>query len=115
VQHVRRKVMLVKTKRGRKSAEITVETDEVVFLGGVRRPTRVVCPVCRDQVSMISPEHAAQIAGVSTRTIYRWVEAGGVHFVETNGGIAICLGSVPPQGVGAKAYADAGSSQRTRI
>jgi excisionase family DNA binding protein len=31
---------------------------------------------------MATPEEAAAIAGVSTRAIYRWIEAGELHFLE---------------------------------
>jgi len=34
---------------------------------------------------MIRPEEAARIAGVNTRTIYRWVEEGKIHFSEALG------------------------------
>jgi len=44
---------------------------------------------------MISSEEAAAIAGVSSRTIYRWVEAGRIHFIETAaGGLRICSNSI---------------------
>jgi len=31
---------------------------------------------------MLAPDAAAAIASVSTRTIYRWIEAGELHFQE---------------------------------
>lgn len=44
---------------------------------------------------MIAPEHAAQIAGVSTRKIYAWVEAGKLHFAESpDRSLLICLDSL---------------------
>jgi predicted site-specific integrase-resolvase len=44
---------------------------------------------------MISPEHAARIAGVSTRTIYAWLESGKVHFLDTPEALLlICLDSL---------------------
>jgi hypothetical protein len=44
---------------------------------------------------MIAPEHAARIAGVSTRKIYAWIEAGTVHFAESpDGSLLICLDSL---------------------
>jgi hypothetical protein len=45
---------------------------------------------------MIAPEEAMAVAGVSSREIYRWVEAGRVHFLETSEGfLLICLDSLP--------------------
>jgi predicted site-specific integrase-resolvase len=63
---------------------------------------------------MIAPEHAARIAGVSTRTIYVWVESGAIHFTETHGRVLICPHSLS---IRARAAAEEvpstiGSSQR---
>lgn len=45
---------------------------------------------------MLAPEEAAALCGVSPRTIYRWVEAGRVHFAETpDGRLSVCLASLP--------------------
>ena len=44
---------------------------------------------------MIAPEQAARIAGVSTRKIYAWVEAGKLHFAESpDRSLLICLESL---------------------
>lgn len=43
---------------------------------------------------MVTPEEAAVLACVSPRTIYRGVEAGRIHFMETPEGLLlICLNS----------------------
>lgn len=45
---------------------------------------------------MITPEHAARIAGVSARRIYACVENRKLHFAETPEGLLlICLDSLP--------------------
>ena len=52
---------------------------------------------------MITPEHAAQIAGVNARKIYVCVENGNLHFAETPEGLLlICLDSL----LGLKAGSD---------
>jgi predicted site-specific integrase-resolvase len=44
---------------------------------------------------MVTPQQASAIAGVSVRTINRWVEAGRVHFMETPDGLLLlCLDSL---------------------
>ena len=44
---------------------------------------------------MLTPEEAARLACVSPRTVYRWVEAGRLHFSEMpDGGLFICLASL---------------------
>jgi excisionase family DNA binding protein len=43
---------------------------------------------------MLMPHEAAINAGVSQRTIYRWIEDGRIHFVETtDGSLFVCLTS----------------------
>ena len=62
--------------------EITVETSLLV----IRRGTNYVpvwCIECSSPVHLITPEEAAVLARVSTRTIYRWVETAQLHFLET--------------------------------
>ena len=80
-----------------KRIEITVETDEVWV---IRRPGRLVrawCPTCGRQVGMVTPDEAAVVAGVSWRTMARWVEAEKVHFTETPDGLLlVCLNSLAP-------------------
>jgi excisionase family DNA binding protein len=38
---------------------------------------------------MVTPDEAARLAGVTTRTVYRWIEAGKVHFAETPEGLLL--------------------------
>jgi hypothetical protein len=46
-------------------------------------------------VRMTGPEVAAAWAGVSTRLIYRWLEAAQLHFVEGPEGVLfVCLRSL---------------------
>lgn len=53
------------------------------------------CPDCLDSGRMVTPTEAAAISAQSLRTIYRWVEAGEVHFIEESTGLLICVGSLP--------------------
>jgi predicted site-specific integrase-resolvase len=44
---------------------------------------------------MVTPDEAAQLCHVSTRTMYRRIETGRVHFTETEKGFSlICLQSL---------------------
>jgi hypothetical protein len=83
---------LRKTKR----TEITVETERVLVVRRRRASRQAWCDACAGQVETVLPEQAALIARVSVRTIYRWVEDGRLHFLETSSGnISICLNSLP--------------------
>ena len=65
----------------RRRMEITVETRQLVIR---RRTNRAPawCAECSAAAHWVTPEEAAALAGVTTRSIYRWVEAGHLHFLE---------------------------------
>jgi hypothetical protein len=79
----------------RKRLEIRLERDE---LSVIRRPVNGAltwCGECEERVQMITPDEAVAVARRSAREIYRWVEAGRVHFLETPQGLlSICLRSL---------------------
>lgn len=53
------------------------------------------CRACGEKVQMLTPDQAAVIANVSSRTIYRRVEAGEMHYNETaDGRLLICPNSI---------------------
>jgi RNA polymerase sigma factor (sigma-70 family) len=77
--------------------EITIETHRTFIVR--RRPnlTQAWCTGCAATVNFASPEDAAQFAGSSAREIYRAVEAGQLHFIETGDRLLrVCLDSLLP-------------------
>jgi excisionase family DNA binding protein len=80
-------------KRSRRTTEIEMEIQELSLVRG-SKPVTAWCPGCARESVMSSPEEAARLAGVSVRAIYRWVEAGAIHFTETREGVTlICVAS----------------------
>jgi hypothetical protein len=78
----------------RSRIEITVETSLLVIRRGTNL-AQVWWNGCSSPVQMITPEEAAARAGVSTRTIYRWMEAGQLHVIEIEKqALLICLNSL---------------------
>jgi len=76
--------------------QITIESHEVWTVRKPGRNSASWCRECTDPARMLSPEQAAELRGISTRTIYRWVEAGRVHFAETaDGGVSVCVATLP--------------------
>jgi hypothetical protein len=76
----------------KKTTIITSETQEIFV---IRRPVTQMretwCGGCSAEVELLKPEEAAAIAGVSTRTIYAWLEAGQIHNMETpEGNVLVC-------------------------
>jgi hypothetical protein len=43
---------------------------------------------------MVPAEHAAGVCGLSLRKIFRHVEEGQIHFLETPRGLFLCLHSI---------------------
>jgi hypothetical protein len=82
----------------RKLTEILVETMETITIRRKAEPDNksltAWCAECGHEVGLISPEKAAELAGVSTRVIYRQLESGQLHFIEPAGGrLLICFNS----------------------
>lgn len=79
----------------KRRTEFTVETTRRFILRRGGRSVRGWCQRCAEQVDIVNVEEAAAVAGVSSRTIYRWVEAEKIHFTETpEGWLLICLNSI---------------------
>ena len=71
--------------------EVTVETDEIVVIRSSQAAIVPLCSQCCDEVPMITAEQAREMASANTRAIYRWVEEGLVHNIETPQGVVfIC-------------------------
>lgn len=77
--------------------EFTVEERiRIVRRAGVS--LQVSCPECGGETWMVTPDDAALAAGVSARTIYRWVEEDKIHFCENAAGtLAVCPRSILEQ------------------
>jgi hypothetical protein len=68
--------------KSKKKTEITYETSRLVVLRKSPFRNPVWCEGCLTEIEMITPEEAAIIARVSTRAIYRWIDAGKLHFLD---------------------------------
>jgi hypothetical protein len=79
----------------KRKVQLTIETHQLLVISRTKGSTQGWCSECAGDVPWIKPEEAAVLAGVSPRTIYRRVEAGLVHFVESpEGWLLICLSSL---------------------
>ena|SRR5262249_36053111 len=85
----------MKKRRIVRTREVNIETEEEIALSNQGQRSRLTwCPACRSQVEMVTPELAARMNGVSALTIYRWIEAGAVHFIEDCGYLLICVPTI---------------------
>ena len=79
----------------KKKYEVTIERDEVLMIRSPAAEQTEWCSGCSKDVSMVTPDQAALIAGASWRQVSGWVESASVHFVETPDGLLlICLDSI---------------------
>ena len=85
--------MLLRKRR----IELQTVTDWLLVIrAGGGPPEHAWCAVCAAWVRMLKADEAAVAAGVGVREVFRWVEAGVVHFTEMPGGsVEICLNSLP--------------------
>jgi hypothetical protein len=82
-------------RRKKKTTIVTIEAHErMTIRRGARRVT-AWCDQCGADVPMVPPNEAAEMAGTDARAIFRRVEAGEVHFMETGAGaLWICAQSL---------------------
>ena len=76
----------------RSRTEVTIETDERLFIRRRGRWANASCSECVGPATLVALEEAVALAGVSSRAIHRWVETGEIHFAETaDGFLLVCL------------------------
>ncbi len=83
--------------RARRRREITIETHQIVAVRGREREQRerVFCQHCAGKSEMLAIQDAARVANVSQRHLFRQVETGALHSVETpDGQLSVCLNSL---------------------
>ena len=66
-----------------KKTEILIETHERTLVRWLEKEVRAFCEDCQTEALFILPERAAIETGASVREIFRCVESGAVHFIET--------------------------------
>jgi hypothetical protein len=77
-----------------KKTEIEIEMSETVAYSSRSERLENFCPTCRCMTEMASTQVSAVLGQTSERELYRLVETGEVHFVETDR-VLICLNSLP--------------------
>jgi hypothetical protein len=68
----------------RQNAAITFESEETVVLKRGSKKVIEFCPRCQTDVQMIAPDVLSLLAASSEREIFRLIEAGEIHFTETD-------------------------------
>jgi len=77
----------------KQKTEIEIELSETVAYSRRNEWFEAFCPECQSPVEMCTPQIAAILTRSTEREIYRLVETGEIHFIETDG-VLICLNSL---------------------
>lgn len=76
----------------RRHTVTTIESHEYwIVRAPEQRPAEILCAACPEMSRMLTPQQAAEHAGVSQRTVFRWIDEGAIHFAETAEGLFVCL------------------------
>ena len=79
-------------KRQSKSSQRAAQPRQVIIINRPFVSPQKQCDQCVEPSGMITPDEAAALSNVSTRTIYHWLESNSIHFFETPAtGLLICL------------------------
>jgi len=86
-------------RRKKKTTIVTFESRERTMIHRARQSLITWCDQCSAEVLMVTPNEAAFIAGTDARAIFRKVESGQIHFIESaNGALLICKRSLEQTG-----------------
>ena len=80
----------------RRRTEITVETDRIMVIRRRGEKSLTIwCAACASESFMFTVDEAAILLNVSAMTVFRWAEAGHLHWLETpEGALLICQNSL---------------------
>jgi len=77
----------------KKRTSITIETRKTTVIRRRKAQTVAWCERCHARVLMHNPDEAAALDGTTVREIFRYVESGELHAIETDeGALLVCRG-----------------------
>jgi len=75
--------------------EFEIEINQTVIVKKIDSLVQAWCAGCGAEGQWVTADHAAVISNTDTRSIYRRIELGEVHFLEsTDGPALVCLNSL---------------------
>lgn len=87
------KTIVAEGMTNKKRTSITIETQKMTVIRRRKVQTVAWCERCRAEVLMLNPDEVAALSGTTVREIFRQVESGELHSIETNAGtLLVCRG-----------------------
>lgn len=81
--------------RIKRKTAVVVKKHQLTTVHLTRPPIRAWCGSCRVEVLMLTVDEASALAQTDARNIFRRVEAGELHFSETErGALLVCAASL---------------------
>ena len=82
-------------RRKKKTTIVTFESRERTTIRRTNPHMLAWCERCGVDVLMVTPNEAAAVSHTDARAIFRGVETGRIHFIESeNGALLVCMDSV---------------------
>lgn len=82
-------------RRKKKTTIVTIESRERTTVRRAERRPIAWCELCCANVLMVTPNEAAALSRTDARAIFRSVEAGEIHFIESESGeLLVCSKSL---------------------
>ena len=71
----------------KRRTEIAFELEQTMIVKRRSGSASSWCNDCASEVVMLTPDEAASITSTTTRALYRLLDAGTIHFMETESGL----------------------------
>jgi hypothetical protein len=81
-------------RRKKKTTIVTVESRERLTIQRLTGSSIRWCEHCQAETSMVTPDEAAALSRSDLRTVFRQIELGSLHFLDSQGAILICSNSL---------------------
>ena len=77
-----------------RTRQITIETHSVTIIRAKGKSFSDYCEKCRIRVAAFTPEQVAAFLQIELNEVYRQIESGEIHLVNTEAVSLVCSGSL---------------------
>src|SRR5689334_7467334 len=78
-----------------RATQMANHNDEAGLMGNPQNPMTGECPLCQASVEVATPAQAAELTGIPSRVINRWLKDHQLHSLQSaEGQLLVCLKSL---------------------